>query len=271
MSHVLDGFKAREVRQGYRNLIERLPEIVEIGRDVAYTDADSYRDFRVGDVAVGIAPGHSDLLMIPRANYKSKHLEPDDTFDNEHGITDDELHGTYGIPRDIPKVCAEMATILSFDSEDDFEAHGYIDGPPDFDGINKSTVFFLAHVTIGTTDQKEIEAVTGTATPTLPPCDLCTTAMFSSVHTSSATLVISAGMHENIVQVRTKRQLYEMYRTKFDPNTPVSELTLDSTRLALGYFDKNSRAFTHRGAAKPARLFSALTNSALNQSRVDIG
>lgn len=268
MSHVLNGFRAREIKQGYGMLIEQLPDIVEIGRNVAYNDAISHRNFLVGDVAVGIAPGHEELLLIPRANYKIKHTDDDvSSLTEEHDVTDQELHDVHGIPREVPKVCAEMATILGYDADDEFRGPGYDDEPLDFEGVNKETVFFIAHITIGTTDPDEIRSVTQMENRTLPPCEQCVQAVYrgGNPHTSNSTLAISAGIYEDILQVRTPRDLDLLYKRGFEDTTEeqLGSLDLLSIAFAKNYYERKAKSYPSSGAHRPARIFSAIAAQAL--------
>lgn len=58
---------------------------------------------------------------------------------------------------------------------------------------------------VGSTDKKEIEAVTGLATPTLHPCTSCRNLL------SESTVVIPVGADEDVYEAYTGKHLWELY------------------------------------------------------------
>lgn len=92
-------------------------------------------------------------------------------------------------------------------------------------------------VVVGTTDRELIEQVTRRATPTLHPCDDCLGGFSEHAMMRDETLVVSAGIEEDIYEVHTHKELHAAAR--------------------------------NRKKAPPENLLSGMGNWSLRQSRYD--
>jgi hypothetical protein len=241
MSNVLSQFEKGEIQDGYRKLIRGFGSYVELSRDMACEQSESYRDFEVGSVGVAMRPGSSDLVTVVGANLKIKHLEDENTED-ERELEIERLFDTHLIPRNPDPVCAEMSAVIQ--SED-------------------KGLFFVAHIVAATTDIEEIAGVTrGLRLPTLPPCGNCVPVLDKSPSTSRATLYVSAGLDENIFQVRNMRMLKNLYLRREESGVAVGRISVQNTALSLAYY--NDRIAAHDFSnGLPARAVSSFTRQAL--------
>lgn len=255
MAHVLNSFEKGELIDHYRSFIQLLPEFVDFSRDMASDHAESYREFEVGNLGVAVLPGVKGLKTFSGANFKIKHLDDEVDAPSDDSDTDlHDLHDEHDIPRDVPKVCAEMATINAVDSEE---------------------LFFIGHVTTATTKVEEIEAITGVPTATLPPCSECVPVLDNSPNTSAATLYVSAGLDEDVCQVRNMRLLKQLYHTGQERRLTLGrvgriatngDLSQETTR-SLARYDQMIRGHIFNNAPH-SRAISSFARSAITATVV---
>lgn len=256
MSEILQKFEHGEIQAGYRQLIEDWPVYIELSRDMAHNHAESYREFDVGNVGIGIKPGQSELITFSGANFKIKHLDElnsgagmDDTetenFHDDPEAEIEHLHSTFNIPREAPAFCAEMATIAQAENDE---------------------LFFIAHVTTASSNENEIKEITGVSTRTLPPCEPCVAVLDRSSHTGKATLYASASLDEDIFQLRNMRLLKQLYR-RGSEKLPVARLSVQNTKRALELFDSRMGAHDF-SKSSPSYAVSSFARTALVQAAV---
>lgn len=270
--HILEQFDNPELINGYRSLIEDTPLYLAMSREMAASEAFSYRGFKVGNLGVGIRPGIYDdntgelkLFTFDTANFKGDHLpEKDEHLIEENPDPEDpdshelkSLHRAHAldlVPRKTPKVCAEMATILEAEEQSE------ILGP----------LYLLANFITATGNKAKIKDVTERHTETLTPCDQCVAALDATPMTSRATLYISATrdlMSQDMrFQVRNMTMLKDLYSSGRE-DVPVIRVGQFSVEKALEYYDRRIAAH-HFSGKLGSRVISGFAKAALNESYV---
>jgi hypothetical protein len=128
-------------------------------------------------------------------------------------------------------------------------------------------LFFMAHITAGTSDQEEIKKITRLDTRILTPCeDLCMQVLGSSRHNGRATMYVSASLEEKIFQVRTMQELKSLVIKRHESNQPVIPLTDEIINKALKDYDYSIDHHYFHSGSSPAKTISYFARRALKRA-----
>jgi hypothetical protein len=192
--------------------LEAVPFVVHEARLAAKGLAESYRGLFVGAAGVFFDADKRRLRVFSGANFKAK--LPEEVKSEDHDVPD------------IPKVCAEVDTIVRAENE------GYT---------------HLSLLAIATTaNEKEIYSVLEYSSPTLPPCkDVCMEVLRNNSLVVPETNIITTGVkgtNKKKMQYATVAEMDIRHKNQNFDRMPVFEFDPDEWLPMAEFFEEEARS-----------------------------